>query len=561
MDINHLSKKIRVFSIGLLLTTFNVSVQAVQPAPDAGQFSQELKKQPNLSPPASVELLKALEEIQAQPNDSNNVRILVNGVKVSGNQLFDQALLESLASDLIGGRHNFAEIDAAVAKITHYYRDRGYLIARAYLPVQDLKDGIIQINILEGQLGQPRINNGAKVTDSAIAGYFNRLKSGAALEAGEVDRAVLLVGDLAGVGGARATLQPGASVGTSDLIVEVGPGQKYLADVELDNYGSYYTGKNRLGGAVAFNSPFALGDQFTVRALASDDDMQYGRISYQVPISNNGLKLGLAYSDMHYTLGKQYADNNFHGTASSASAFATYPFVRSQGVNLYGTFTYEQKDLHDVNADTIDKKVRLINFGLTGNRQDGFFGGGFNTIETSLIVGNLTMDPTSLSQDQSGAKTDGGFEKLNMNLSRLQRLTDRDALSISLSFQQANKNLNSSEKFYLGGVNGVRAMPQSEAGGDEGWMMNVELRHDFTDLLQGLVFFDTGTVHVNHDAYIADTSNVRNIGGLGLGINAHYKALQFKSALAVRTHGGTAISEPASEDSHLRLWVQFGGVF
>lgn len=561
MDINRLPKIFYALSIATVLMMFNASVQAVQPVPDAGQLSQELKKQPNLNSPASVDLLKALEEIQAQPADANDVRMLVSGVKVSGNQLFDHALLEGLVSDLVGGQHNFSEIDAAVARITHYYRDHGYLVARAYLPVQDLKDGIIQINILEGQLGQPRINNAAKVTDSAVADYFNRLKSGAALESGEVDRAVLLVSDLAGVGGARATLQPGASVGTSDLIVEVGPGQRYVADVELDNYGSYYTGKNRLGGAVAVNSPFALGDQFTVRALVSDDDMQYGRISYQVPVSNNGLKLGLAYSDMRYTLGKQYTDNNFHGTASSASIFATYPFIRSQLVNLYGTLTYEQKDLHDVNADIIDKKVRLVNFGLTGNRQDTLWGGGFNTIETSLVIGDLTMDPTSLSQDQSGAKAEGTFEKLNVNLSRLQRLTDRDALSISLSFQQANKNLNSSEKFYLGGVNGVRAMPQSEAGGDEGWMVNAELRHDFTELLQGVVFFDTGTVHVNHNPYIADAANVRNISGVGLGINAHYKALQLKSALAVRTHGGTALSEPASEDSDVRFWVQVGGAF
>lgn len=540
---------------------FSLTAHAVQTVPDAGQFSQELKKQPNLNQPGSVELLQAPGEVQDQTTDSNDIRMLVNGVKVTGSQLFDHVLLESLVSDLIGGQHNFAEIDAAVSRITHYYRERGYLVARAYLPVQDLKDGVIEINVLEGRLGEHRIHNEAHVADSLINGHLDIVKTNSTLQSEKVDRAVLLVGDLPGVGGARASLQPGASVGTSDLIVEVAPGQRYSADVELDNYGSYYTGLNRLGGAVALNSPLKLGDQLTVRALTSDQDMKYGRIAYQLPISSNGMKLGLAYSDMSYTLGKQYSANDFHGTASSASVFVTYPFIRSQLVNLYGTLTYEQKDLHDVNADTIDKKVRLVNLGFTGNRQDTFLSGGFNSIETSLVVGDLTMDPTTLSQDQGGAKSEGTFEKLNVNLSRLQRLTDRDTFSLALSFQQANKNLNSSEKFYLGGVNGVRAMPQSEAGGDEGWMINAELRHDFTELLQGVAFFDTGTVHVNHNAYIADASNVRNVSGVGFGINAHYKALQFKSALAYRTSGGTALSEPASEDSRVRLWVQLGGAF
>ena len=138
MDINRLPKNFYALSIATVLMMFNASVQAVQPVPDAGQLSQELKKQPNLNSPASVDLLKALEEIQAQPAEANDVRMLVSGVKVSGNQLFDHALLEGLVTDLVGGRHNFSEIDAAVARITHYYRDHGYLVARAYLPVQDL---------------------------------------------------------------------------------------------------------------------------------------------------------------------------------------------------------------------------------------------------------------------------------------------------------------------------------------------------------------------------------------------------------------------------------------
>ena len=550
-----------VLMAAVMSMTINVTAQAAQSVPDAGQFSQELKKQPNLNQPSNVELLKPQTEMQDQSAETDDVRILVNGVKVTGSQLFDHALLESLATDLIGGQHNFAEIDAAVSRITHYYRERGYLVARAYLPVQDLKDGIIEINVLEGRLGEHRIQNEAHVADSLINSHLDHVKTNSALQSEKVDRAVLLVGDLPGVGGARASLQPGASVGTSDLIVEVAPGQRYSADVEIDNYGSYYTGLNRLGGAVALNSPLKLGDQLTVRALTSDQDMKYGRISYQLPIGSNGIKLGLAYSDMSYTLGKQYSANDFHGTASSSSVFVTYPFMRGQLANLYGTITYEQKDLHDINADTIDKKVRLVNLGFTGNRQDAFLGGGYNSIETSLVVGDLTMDSTTLSQDQGGAKTKGTFEKLNVNLSRLQRLTDRDTLSLALSFQQANKNLNSSEKFYLGGVNGVRAMPQSEAGGDEGWMINAEVRHDFTELLQGVAFFDTGTVHINHNAYIADAANVRNVSGVGFGINAHYKALQFKSALAYRTNGGTALSEPASSDIHLRLWVQVGGAF
>lgn len=554
-------KQLHFLSIFLVIFFINFSAQATQFVPDSGQFSDELKKQPNLNQPGNVDLLKQPEDNQSVPANANDIRIQVNGVKVSGSQQFDHQVLETLVSELIGGRHNFAEIDAAVARITQYYRQRGYLVARAYLPAQDLKEGIIQINILEGQLGQPRINNNSKIVDPSIAHYLDSIKTGIALKSDGVDRAVLLISDLAGVGGARATLQPGASVGTSDLIVEVDPGKSYTGNIELDNYGSYYTGKNRLGAAIAFNSPLKLGDQLTVRALKSDGDLTYARLAYQLPVGSSGLKLGAAYSDMSYTLGREYKDEDFHGTAKSASVFATYPFIRSQQGNLFGTLSFEHKDFRDVNVDVIEKKVRLYNLGLTGSRQDTLFGGGFNSFESSMMIGNLSMDPISQAQDRVSANSEGAFTRLNLSFNRLQRINDLNILAISISGQATNKNLNSSEKFYLGGANGVRAFPQSEAGGDQGVMMNLELRHSINDMFQAIAFYDVGSVRINHNSYITDASNVRTISGAGVGVNAQYKALQFKTSLAWRINGGTYMSVPRSEDDNLRLWVQLGGAF
>jgi hemolysin activation/secretion protein len=50
-------------------------------------------------------------------------------------------------------------------------------------------------------------------------------------------------------------------------------------------------------------------------------------------------------------------------------------------------------------------------------------------------------------------------------------------LYASFSGQRASKNLDSSEEFFLGGPNGVRAYPQGEGAGDEGWLSRLELRH------------------------------------------------------------------------------------
>ena len=529
--------------------------------PDAGQISQELIKQPELNPTAPVELLRMPAVGNSQSDGNTDIRILVNKITVSGNKVESSAALEAMLADLIGGERNFAEINAGANRITNWYRQNGYLVARAYLPEQDLKDGLVIIHVLEGLLGAQQINNRSRVGDARVKQHFEQIEAGAPLQSQAVDRAVLLLSDTPGIGGAKANLRPGESVGTSDLVFELEPGQAYAANVELDNYGSHYTGENRLGGALAINSPFNLGDQLTVRAMTSDQDMTYARLAYQLPLNGKGLKLGVAYSDMNYGLGREYADLNAHGKANSASVYLSYPFVRSQTLNAYGTATLEQKDTQDVQGEMVDKKVNLVNLGFSGNRQDGWLGGGLTNFGASLVLGNLNLDDVSWTQDDASANTHGGFSKVNLNLSRLQRLSDNNLLYVAASGQWASKNLNSSEKFYLGGSDGVRAYPPGEGGGDEGLMVNAEWRHAFADTFQGLVFLDAGSVRINKEPYIVDTANTRSIVGAGIGLNASYKAVQLKSAIAWRLHGGPALSESTEQDTNPRLWVQLSSTF
>lgn len=146
-------------------------------------------------------------------------------------------------------------------------------------------------------------------------------------------------------------------------------------------------------------------------------------------------------------------------------------------------------------------------------------------------------------------------------VNRLQRLTNNDTLSATLSGQWAADNLNSSDEFSLGGPYSIRAFPQSEVTGDEGNMINLELRHRFLPQLQGVLFYDYGTIKVNHDNSTA-TDNRRTIAGAGIGVNAElFGRLQLDAHLAWRTQGGKPQSEPDSAERTPRLWVQLSGEF
>ena len=537
-------------------------------APDAGQTLRELQQLPDLTPPPPEPKLRIEEQLhidESVPDNSkgkkaDDTRFLVKAFRISGNTEIPTSKLEALVADLKGTEHNLAELNVATARITAYYRARGYAVARAYLPAQDIVDGAVSVSIIEGHIAKHRIDNQSLLSDKTANDFLGQIKDGDVIRNAQIDRALFLLNDTPGIGATRATLQPGASLGTSDLLVELKPGAAYSGNISLDNYGNRYIGANRLGGTLNFNSPFKIGDQISLGALASDQHLAFGRAAYQLPIGGNGLHMGAAYSNTRYNLGKEFAALNAHGTATSSSVFASYPFIRSQPSNLNGTFTWEQKkltDYVDVTSTVTGKHARLAMLGLSGNHSDALGGNGISSFDLSLAMGRLSIDsPSALAIDDITAQTNGAFTRISYSANRLQRLNESNQLFISLSGQHANKNLDSSEKFFLGGANGVRAYPQGEGIGDQGRLVNLELRHNVSATLQGMLFYDRGSITTNHNPFGPPAPNGLSLSGYGIGANANLAGTQIKISLARRTDGGQPASIPDSAVRSYTIWLQ-----
>ncbi|WP_421850891.1 ShlB/FhaC/HecB family hemolysin secretion/activation protein [Marinomonas sp.] len=539
-----------------LLGSFSAFAASVRP--DAGQTNQELQKQPTLTTPKALPSLPIENNADKKESTNNTVYIPVKTLRVEDSSVFTAAELEALVADLVDGERTLAELEAGAERITSYYRKHGYLVARAYLPAQDILDGLVTIKVIEGQLDQLRIFNTARLSDARAEHYFDNIKSGAGLQIYPIERALLLLNDTPGIGQANASLEPGSNIGTTDLLVELKPSSPFNANVKLDNFGNRYTGKNRLDAELKLNSPLKIGDQFTLRALGSDLGTTYSRIAYSIPLASNGLRLGAAYSDTHYKLGREFASLQAHGSATSRNLYITYPLIRSQTANISTTLNWENKkliDKTDIPVSNINKQVSLSSLELSGDLRDTLGGGGVNTFALTLSRGTLTMDADSLTTDQNSAKSNGAFTHINLNTSRLQYLNDSNTLSLTLSGQLANKNLNSSEKFSLGGIYGVRAYPSGEASGDEGWLANLSLQHSFSPTLKGLIFYDAGSVTINHKPYTTDT-NHRFLSGVGFGANILFLGVQLDAYAAWRGTNSKPQSEPDNTSDKPRLWVQ-----
>lgn len=528
--------------------------QAAEPVPDAGSIKRDNIPKPVPLPKENVTLPQSVAPSELS---QDTTQFNVSQIKVVGATAFSNKSLEALVRDYASGSKTLGDMQKAAAVITAHYRQAGYFLARAYLPKQKLEDGIITIKVLEGILGKLNVDNPSRLSDEKANAMLARVELGKPVKVETSNRALLLLSDLPGVDGLEARVEPGENTGETNLVVNLQESRPVSGGFEMDNYGSLYSGRYRVGGNINFNSPFGYGEQISARILVSDEELYYGRLGAQVPIGSDGLTLSGGYNRTQYSLGDSFDPLDARGNLDSVDLTLRYPFIRSQRLNFYGSVGAEYRELQDEirSTDTkTDKNAKVANVGVNADWRDDFAGGGINQASITFFHGDLDIETSSAAAtDALGAKTEGNYSKWIWNLSRRQAITQKFSASLQARGQYTSDNLDSAEKFVLGGPYGVRAYPTGEGSADIGWLASAELRYALAPQLSTSVFYDVGGIEVNADPFLT-TDNTRDIAGYGFGLNGFYKAFNFSTAVAWRANG-KSVAEP---DKNPRFWL-YGG--
>lgn len=548
--------------IAAALLATGQSAYAQQP-PATGQLQQ--------IPPAAVPLRSAPDIRIERPDPAveaaaEGSSIRVDALRVTGATLFTEAELVAAADFTPGRDLTLPELRNAAARITRFYNDHGYVLAQAYLPAQDVVGGTVTIAVLEGRYGAIELRNQAGVPDPLAGSVLNGLNRGDPVEIAPLERRLLLLSDIPGVV-VHSTLSPGAEVGSSDLTVDLTRARRISGSLEADNAGNRYTGAYRLGGSINLHNPTGLGDLISLRLLASTEGLAYGRAAWQVPLGD--ATVGVAWTHMEYALGREFEVLDAGGTADIFSVFASYPLIRSRNANLYALASFDAKFLSDeigLVSQVSDKEIRALTVGLRGDSRDGFGGGGWNAGSLSWTSGELDIEsPFERAADAVTARSQGGFNKLQYTLSRLQTVGGPLSLYGSLRGQVATDNLDASEKMELGGAYAVRAYPEGEAYGDEGYVATVEARlalDQWTASLPGqfqlIGFVDAGEVDFAHDPWFAGSNHARR-SGVGAGVVwSRLDDLFVRVTYAHRLGDQIATSGPSDSG---RVWFQIVKLF
>ena len=423
-----------------------------------------------------------------------------------GNTQLSEAQLQAAVAPFIGRPLSFLELQQAADAVATAYREAGWVV-RAFLPKQEIDQGIVTIQVVEAVFGDTLVQGepSQRIQAQRLIRIVQAAQAqGQALNAQRIDRALMLLDDLPGVS-VSGSLVEGTHDGQTNLTLTVTDEPLITGNVTVDNTGSRSTGTDRLSTNLSFNSPARLGDALVLNLLKTQGS-EYQRTAYSVPLGYQGLRAGLHYSHLNYGLIGDFASLGATGVAKTSGLDLTYPLLRGALSNVNLMLSYDNKTFDNIaNTHASSYGIKAYTFTLSGHQFDASGGGGANSASLVMTTGEKS--------------TEGSYSKLNLTLTRQQTVRQDLSLLVSANWQVASKNLDSSEKMYLGGSSGVRAFPSNEGGGSEGRTLTTELRQRLADRWTLSGFYDYGWAVVNrNDVTTPSNPGNYNLQGFGLSL-------------------------------------------
>ena len=472
----------------------------------------------------------------------------------------DKAPLVTLLQEGMGKGKTIADLRRTVDALTTYCRTHGYPAAAAYLPPQDSPDGTVVLRIIPGRYDEITIDNRSRLKTPVAQRIIAALKADDIITTDKLETALYSVSDATG---ARAVgvLSPGREFGTSKLTVRIEDSKGSNTIFYVENYGSPSTGRYRYGLQETLYDPSGTGDKVNVGGLISNGSLRNFYANYETVVGRGGSTLGVGISRMNYEVGGQLAKIGAEGKSTTVTIFGRVPIFHQTNRSLALRYGYNYRDLEDdITAFDLEgkKHTHSIYAGLVGSQQSGGLSLDYST---NVTLGTLSYDSFySTVLGMVNNVDEGTYAKLEADLTAVQQIGHATDFLVKVSGQKASRNLDSSEEFYLGGPNGVRAYAQGEGSGDEGVLGTAELRYHTP--VRGLTlstFYDTGVVRVSKSP-VGEGDNRVSLRGWGIG--AAYSAPgDWFARLDYARRIGSDSSVAPKNNARGRVWFQLGKIW
>ncbi len=418
-----------------------------------------------------------------QPNTGGDTKpqFVLRGVRVNGAHAVSRDRVAAVYQPYLGKKVSQADLAAISGAISDLYRADGFHLSRAIVPPQDITDGQVRIQVIEGAIVEVELKgDGAEqfgirpMLGPILAEHPSRLPT--------LERQLFLINGRPGVRIADTAIEEiGGVTGRFRLIVSLKTWHVF-SSVGLDNLGSSSVGPWQTYATGAFNSYLTPGDTLAVNlSTIANDPRQLGfaRLSYDTPVGVDGVRLGASVLYSAVRPGDARRLDSDITTTEAVELRASIVPLQSQSstLTLTAATAFSNVSEHDLYGPWYNDHIRTASLTADYRLQDSFGGTNFATVTFRQgldVFGASHFSDDLLSRD--GASSN--FSVLNLWFTRYQTINDAWSLKLAAASQTASRPLFISQQFYLGGAAFGRGYGAAEISGDNGLAGSLELRFD-----------------------------------------------------------------------------------
>lgn len=375
------------------------------------------------------------------------------------------------------------QLDAIAIAVTEYYRERGFILATAFIPEQEVTDGVIRLNVLEGRLGDVAVRNQEIFDPETLKAAFTG-EVGRPVTEQQIESALRRINDLPGVR-VRGSFSPGDNVGETRLALSVLEENQWSSNILVDNHGSETTGEIRLYATTEWNNILNRGHRLQAGVLRSEgpDSSLFGQVQYELPVTvDRRGSMTFSVSTNEFAVNRLANLPEIIGETDNFGVAFDYKLLtsRTRNLNLHAAYTQKDVIFQVGELTTLSTDEKIENFTVAAD---------FTQLwdeRLLLLQGRFGFDQGHMiSGEARGQSTD--FTKVLLTANLLKRFSfdnwlTKNSSSVNLvtklNAQYTEKFLSSVEQFSLGGPNGVRAFGVSDVSVDSGAYAGFELHFD-----------------------------------------------------------------------------------
>jgi len=507
----------------VIMADSSLFAQDIPGSADAGRIQPSLNLDPNFNTqPSSQSIDKGDINGLIPPDGADSIMIQLNDLQINGVTAYSQSDILPLYSHYIGQDIPLSTIWKIANAITKLYQDDGYFLSRAIIPQQEIDDGSVVIQIVEGYIADVNMQGSRHALSSYIT---DQLMNERPLQFASLESALLRLNDIHGLQ-YQSTLRPLPTNLQSDnnaygvQLYLTATRENSNATVTLNNYGSRFAGPHRAN--LVYQTSVQNGHLTTLSGLFDTDlgdELWAGTIRHDVNITET-IDIFGSFSKTISKPGFTLEPNEIISESFAWQLGAAWTPLRQRMQNFTLTGSLNSQDVEtDILGQALTRDyIRTASLNALLNITEA--SRAKNIFQLTFTQGLSVFGASDKGDlNLSRAEADPNFSKIEFLYQRDQVINNQFLLTGLIQGQKSDSPLFSSQEFGYGGPHVGRAYDGSEIAGDNGLSallkiqyMNMPVKNNLKFI--PLAFYDIGKVWNIDDGQIDQVS--ASSAGIGL---------------------------------------------